>query len=398
MAKLTPEAQSLLEKFLDQKITFPTFSAAYNICKEYAVGLGGKETSNGCVEYNGTTISYNMLMDFYKSEGPFNTKISKGEEKAIGPAKPLSGIQEFLSTCYSKKPKDFFMDEIKWKYLARSIYQGKNILLVGPTGCGKTKACKAASELFPERPFFVFNLGNTQDPKSALIGNTHFKKDEGTFFAKSLFVTAIQTPFAKILLDELTRAHPDAHNILMPVLDDHQRYLRIDDAADTPTIKVAEGVTFMATANIGNEYTATRVMDRAMRDRFSVVIEMNPLDKNDEEALLTMLYPDVDNKLIKAASEVAEFTRTDVKKAESKLSTIISTRANIELIGMLRDGFTFQEASDVVIVPLYSDDGGGESERTHIKQVLQKYCVKGTKKDMFNTDAESVVDENKRPF
>ena len=43
-----------------------------------------------------------------------------------------------------------------------------------------------------------------------------------------------------------------------------QRYLRLDEADGNETVNVAEGVTFVATANIGNEYTSTRVMDKAL--------------------------------------------------------------------------------------------------------------------------------------
>ena len=50
----------------------------------------------------------------------------------------------------------------------------------------------------------------------------------------------------------------------MTVLDGGQRYLRLDEAEGSPIVNVADGVTFIATANIGNEYTSTRVMDRAI--------------------------------------------------------------------------------------------------------------------------------------
>ena len=55
---------------------------------------------------------------------------------------------------------------------------------------------------------------------------------------------AISTPNAVILLDELSRAHPDAWNILMINLDQGQRYLRLDEHENSPTINVAEGVCF----------------------------------------------------------------------------------------------------------------------------------------------------------
>jgi MoxR-like ATPase len=114
----------------------------------------------------------------------------------------------------------------------------------GPSGCGKTLAAQSVAEVLDGRQFFYFNVGATQDPRSTLIGNTHYSKDKGTFVAEALFVKAIQTPNAIILLDELTRGHADAWNILMTVLDENQRYLRIDEMPNTPTIKVANGVTF----------------------------------------------------------------------------------------------------------------------------------------------------------
>ena len=123
-----------------------------------------------------------------------------------------------------------------------------------------------------------------------MIGNVHFDKGKGTYFSESLFVKAIQTENAVILLDELSRAHPDAWNILMTVLDEGQRYLRLDEADGQATIKVANGVTFVATANIGNEYTSTRVMDKALMDRF-IIVEMDVLTSEEEHGLLNYMFP-----------------------------------------------------------------------------------------------------------
>ena len=174
------------------------------------------------------------------------------------------------------RPETLEMTDLKWKYLVRSALRGKNIMMVGPAGCGKTEAAKALPAA-TDRPFFYFNLGATQDPRATLIGNTHFKDGE-TAFDQSAFVKAIQTENAVILLDELSRAHPEAWNILMTVLDEGQRYLRLDEDINAPTIHVASGVSFIATANIGTEYTSTRVLDRALMDRFEL-IEVDILSK-----------------------------------------------------------------------------------------------------------------------
>jgi MoxR-like ATPase len=282
------------------------------------------------------------------------------------------------------KPRELVISELKWRYLVRSAVRGKNIMMLGHAGTGKTMAAKALTQAL-DRPGFIFNLGSTQDPRATLIGNTQFSNDKGTFFSQSAFVKAITTPNAVILLDEITRAHPDAWNILMPVLDQGQRVLRLDEAEGSPTVNVAEGVTFIATANVGTEYTSTRILDRAIMDRF-VTIEMDLLNADEELDLLKFMFPDVNREDLNALAEIAHHTRLQIQSEDPKVTSIVSTRATVEAASLLYDGFSFLEACEITVLPVFSNDGGIDSERTYVKQLVQKYIRTTADETLFNTD------------
>ncbi len=281
----------------------------------------------------------------------------------------------------SKSPSDFYIDDLKWKFLVRNIEKGKNIMMTGPSGCGKTDATFKAAEALG-REVMYFNLGATQDPRSTLIGNTHYNKDSGTYFSESSFVSAIQKENAVILLDELSRAHPEAWNILMTVLDPIQRYLRLDEKDDSPTIKVADGVSFIATANIGMEYTATRVIDRAILDRFAL-IEMEPLSEENEFTLLKGKFPSIDDKVLNNLCSIVSSIRKEINSDTPRLSTMVSTRNTIEIAELLDDGFSLEDASQLLIYPLFPNDGN-DSERVFVKQLIQKYVGETSNKDLFD--------------
>jgi len=294
-----------------------------------------------------------------------------------------TAIKDFIHKgSINLKPQELVMKDLKWKYLIRSAVRAKNIMMTGPAGCGKTMAAKALVNSL-DRPDFYFNLGATQDPRATLIGNTMFDKNKGTYFSESSFVQAIKTPNAVILLDELSRAHPDAWNILMTVLDQGQRYLRLDEAEGSPIVNVAEGVTFIATANIGNEYTSTRVIDRAILDRF-VTIEMDVLNDEQEFGLLKYMYPDVNEDDLKAVAEIAHHTRTQAMSDSGKVTAMVSTRASVEMAGLLYDGFDLFESAEISIFPFFSQDGGVDSERTYVKQLVQKYVKDESGEPLFN--------------
>jgi nitric oxide reductase NorQ protein len=352
------------------------------------------EALQAFIQKNGKKVYRKVGMDVYNNLViPMNT--DKGEVQ-FEDKTDHTAIKDFIHNgSFNLKPAELVMTELKWKYLVRSAVRAKNIMMTGPAGCGKTMAAKALVKAL-DRPDFYFNLGATQDPRATLIGNTQFSKDNGTYFSESSFVKAIKTPNAVILLDELSRAHPDAWNILMTVLDGGQRYLRLDEAEGSPIVKVAEGVTFIATANIGNEYTSTRVIDRAILDRF-VTIEMDVLNDEQEFGLLKFMFPEVNEEDLKAVAEIAHHTRTQSMSDSGKVTAMVSTRASVEMAGLLYDGFDLFESAEISIFPFFSNDGGVDSERTYVKQLVQKY-VKDEGEALFTEQEIETNSEDEIPM
>ena len=344
--------------------------------------LGRFVSTNGNKGYSWRRVTDKVLSAM--GESPVVNNTPTDNTPAVEVPSEHAEVMAFIHNSYGLKPRGLMMSELKWKYLVRSAVRGKNIMMTGAAGCGKTMAAKALVNSL-DRPDFYFNLGATQDPRGTLIGNTHFEDGKGTYFSESLFVKAIQTPNAVILLDELSRAHPDAWNILMTVLDYGQRYLRLDEQDTQATIKVADGVTFIATANIGNEYTSTRQLDKALMDRFTIV-EMDLLNESEETELLNYMFPNVDSVVLGNVAKIASLTRVEATSDTARIPSGISTRTTVELCGLLYDGFTLEESASVCIYPQYDNTGGVDSERTFVKQIVQKFCDDGSGDDLFNED------------
>jgi len=129
-------------------------------------------------------------------------------------------------------------------------------------------------------------------------------------------------------------------------------------------------------------------------DRFTIV-EMDVLSESDESSLLNMMFPSVDEVLLNNVAKIATLTRTESNSETARITSGISTRTTVELSGLLFDGFTLEEAAEVSIYPQYDSTGGVDSERTFVKQIVQKFCDDGSSDDLFNEDemAEATEDD-----
>jgi hypothetical protein len=75
-----------------------------------------------------------------------------------------------------------------------------------------------------------------------------------------------------------------------------------------------------------------------------------------------------------------------------KVTSMVSTRASVEMAGLVYDGFDLFEAAEISIFPFFSTDGGVDSERTYIKQLIQKYQVDENEQPLFSGVTADVDD------
>lgn len=278
--------------------------------------------------------------------------------------------KSIFKTVKRPHPGDFFVSEEIWEQICYSLEFNENILLVGPSGSGKTQVLYRAAAAM-DRRLEMFNMGAMSEPRTSLIGNVNLGPD-GTHVSDARFVQAFRGDFGPcmILLDELTRAVSGAFNILLPVLDD-QRYLALDEHETATVVHRADNVCFASTANVGMEYTGTGALDKALKDRFSTVIEVFFPPTTNEVSILMSRCPGLTRALAAKLVTLADKQR-QLTRLENEYSEYISTRMLLAAGLKISRGMDFVRACQGSILNHFSGEGGDESDRTKIAQIIQK--------------------------
>lgn len=239
-----------------------------------------------------------------------------------------------------------------------------NIRLVGPAGCGKTSfAINYAARR--RAPALVMDCANVREPRDWFGYRTFDPATKNIVWHESMFVRMVETPGAVIVLDELNRVSPMVTNTLIPLLD-HRAKTYLEEAGRTITI--AEGVTFWAAINEGNQFTGTIAMDSAMKSRFKYVVECNFLDAKTEcQVLRSKTGLDVDScrKLVEVANQVR--TKAMMDSADSFSEPISTRMLEAAALGMSMGG---PKTLSYTLLNHYPNSGGATSERESLRKLL----------------------------
>lgn len=279
----------------------------------------------------------------------------------------LETILKDASLISPSSTKDgFYMTPDNWRILVRNIKKHVNTMIIGPTGSGKTSCVKEVCSRMGI-PLHVFDMGSMIDPISNLLG-VHRLEDGKSIFDYAKFTKVIQEPCV-ILLDELNRSSLGANNVLFPCLDD-RRELNVEIACGkgVRSIKIHPEVTFIATANIGSEYTGTNMIDRALLNRF-FPLELNIIPDTEEVNVLVN-RTGIDKEVARSIVKIANNIRSLSKKQE--ISTSISIRETLMISELVSDGWSVKSAMEMVYLPIY-EGTNLEGERSTVYKTILSY-------------------------
>lgn len=284
---------------------------------------------------------------------------------AATPGSLLSQIRSDKKYSVPTIDKDgFFIDKRDWMLLIRNIIGKVNTMMIGPSGSGKTELVMLACRKLGLE-CSVYDMGSMYDPVAGLLGVHRLQKGGESVFDYAKFTQDIQKP-GVVLLDELSRAPVTTNNILFPCLDS-RRMLPVEMAGgdNMRAIPVHPECVFIATANVGAEYTGTMSMDRALVGRF-FPLELDYMPCTEEAKVLSNRCHIQANDAANIVA-VAETVRNLYAKQE--LSCSISTRETLMAGRLVSDGWTALEAMELTFLPLF-EGTKTDGERSIVSKIF----------------------------
>ena len=239
------------------------------------------------------------------------------------------------------------------------------LLIAGPAGCGKSSLAQEFAARCG-RPFFEFSCSNLRESRD-WFGSKGIGDDNRPKWFESLFVRALRTDNAVILLDEVNRCDTRVANVLLPLLD-HRASTYFEEMGQR--ISCAGHLTWFGTANEGRKYGGTNAIDAAFKDRLSTRIEVTYLPPETEANLLVQRTKISKPDALRLV-EVANTTRVlSESEGNDALDHAVSTRMLIEAAHMFVHSTRAKKSLLVTIANHFPAIGGEGSQRARVLSLI----------------------------
>lgn len=221
-----------------------------------------------------------------------------------------------------------------YNFMAKDLYEilwcvenGKNAVLVGPPGCGKTVATEQLAARLG-RPYFRVPLDGEMRKREILGG---FKQvfEDGVSVTKwfdGLVIEALKWP-SILDMDEIDRGDPDLQYVAHQVYEGKGVTILEDEGRHVPPNK---RFALIGTANTKgraegmNLYSLSAEMSEATRDRFPMWIEWDYMPADVETARLLQIVTGLNEDTAKKIVQIAGGLRASL--VEGKIRTATSFR------------------------------------------------------------------------
>lgn len=222
------------------------------------------------------------------------------------------------------------------KAIATAVKENIACLLVGETGTGKTSIIRQIAYL-RKQPYVRINLTGYTSPDE-LIGSKS-AQNGSTYFEEGVMIKAMRDG-AILVMDEINATPPDCLFALHSLLDDERKVTLPNGVVVHPHPEFR----FFATMN--PDYEGTKSVNKALTDRFGIILNVKHLDPNLEKDYLKKNGVQPDD------AEIMVMFATKARKAyeERQTTMFVSTRTLLQWGALITKGLSLEEAFTVSVL------------------------------------------------